>query len=679
VIVWIWAGRGRPFALPPPGAAENILLVTVEALRADALSSYGGRVPTPNLDRLAAHGARFTFAHAHAVTTLVSHVTILTGRLPHEHAVQEQEGARVAAGTQTVATLLDSTGLSTAAFVSSPRLAAASGLARGFDLYDDEMPAIDPVLVRGRPDRRADAVVDRAVQWIDTQGARFFCWVQIGDPAAPYQPPPEDAGAHAARPYDGEVAFVDRALGRLFDRLTALTRPTLVIVTADHGESLGDHGEPTHGLFAYESTLRVPLILARVVPDRAEAPAAGRVIASPVRLIDILPTILDVAGAKPAEPIAGASLREVVSGGGRTADRPTYFEALTPNRERGWAPLRGVIEQRTKYIELPVPELYDLGRDPGETANLAPARKDQTSALAGRLRALQDVAPRALADVAYRDADDPKMLSAFERELDAARTSYALGQTEEAATILTRLLERQPAMADAYLTLAGLFWQTARPAQAIHTLETAVARGLSHRVLRLRLGGYLARSDERPQRAIAVLKDLAGDDPDALQSLGIAYGNAGRHADALAAFSRILARDPVNAATLQEMASLQLREALAERRAADRAAKLREAEATVRQAIAADPALPRAYTTLGVLLVNTGRRADAIVTWKKALQLDAAEFPALYHLVVALSESGRFDEAASYGQQFVGSAPSRYQREIGEIRRLLAGRPTPHA
>ena len=675
VSVWIWSRRARPFMLPPSGAGENILLVTVDALRADALSSYGGPASTLNLDALAAHGARFTFAHAHAVTTLVSHMTILTGRLPHQHGVQEHEGSRVPPGTQTAGTLLDSAGLATAAFVSSPRLAAGSGLAHGFDVYDDEMPGVDPVLVRARPERRADAVVDRAVAWIDTQPARFFVWVQIGDPAAPYQPPPEDAAPHVERPYYGEVAFVDRALGRLFDRLTSLTRPTLVIVTADHGESLGDHGEPTHGLFAYESTLRVPLILARVVPDRGEASAAGLVIGSSVRHIDILPTMLDVAGVTPPATIAGASLRDVISGGGRAVDRPTYFEALTANRERGWAPLRGVIEQRTKYIELPIPELYNLARDPGETANLAPAQSERAASLAGRVRAMQDAAPRAVADVPHGNADDPKRLLEFERELETARTFYATGQTEEAATTLTRLLERQPTMADAYLTLAGVFWQTARPALAIRTLETAVTRGLSHRHLRLRLGAYLARSDERPERAITVLKDLAGDDPDALQSLGIAYGKAGRRADALAAFSQILALDPMNAAALQEIASLQLRVALAERTASQRAAKLREAEATVRQAIAADPALPGAYTTLGFLLVNTGRRADAIVTWKKALQLDAAEFSALYHLVVALSQSGRFDEAVTYGQQYVASAPPRYHREIGEIRRLLGGRP----
>ena len=241
-LAWWWP-RGEAFALLPASTDQNILLVTIDTLRADALSSYGGPAETPNLDRLASHGARFTFAHSHAVVTLPSHTTILTGRLPYEHGMRDNSGFRVKEGTATLATMLKPLGFATGAFVGGFPVSKRFGLTPGFDVYDDQLPEMKGEVNFALPERRADVVVSRATDWIGKQPGKFFAWVHAFDPHSPYRPPDDLAAKYSAQPYYGEVAFVDRALGPLFDRLSTLSRPTLVVVTADHGESLGEHGE----------------------------------------------------------------------------------------------------------------------------------------------------------------------------------------------------------------------------------------------------------------------------------------------------------------------------------------------------------------------------------------------------------------------------------------------------
>ena len=257
--------RRTPTFVLEPDPAQNVLLITIDTLRADALSSYGGPAQTPNLDRLAAGGARFTFAHAHAVVTLPSHTTILSGLLPYEHGMRDNSGFRVRPSTATLATRLKARGFSTGAFVGGFPLTKRFGLTPGFDVYDDQMPETRGAIEISMPERRADIVVTRAVEWVGRQSGPFFGWVHVFDPHSPYRPPEDLAAKYASQPYHGEVAFVDRTLGPLFDRLATLPKPTLVIVTADHGESLGEHGELTHGMFAYEAT-----------PARAAHRRAGR-------------------------------------------------------------------------------------------------------------------------------------------------------------------------------------------------------------------------------------------------------------------------------------------------------------------------------------------------------------------------------------------------------------------
>jgi membrane-anchored protein YejM (alkaline phosphatase superfamily) len=254
----LWMATTRVGFAIQPDPDRNILIVTIDTLRADALGAYGGRASTPNLDRLAAGGARFDFAHAHAVVTLPSHSSIFTGLYPYDHGVRDNTGYRLAPTHPTAATLLKARGFATGAFTGGFPLDRRFGLNAGFDLYDDRLAAAPEASDR---ERRADAVVKAALDWIGTQQANWFTWVHVYDPHTPYAAPADWAGRFPGDPYLGEVSWTDHALGALFDRLRSLPRRTLVIVTSDHGESLGEHGERTHGLFAYEAVLRVPLIV----------------------------------------------------------------------------------------------------------------------------------------------------------------------------------------------------------------------------------------------------------------------------------------------------------------------------------------------------------------------------------------------------------------------------------
>ena len=620
----------RAFSLEP-NPDRNILLVTIDTLRADALGSYGGRAPTPHLDALASHGARFTFAHAQAVVTLVSHASILTGRYPYEHGIRDNTGYRLPPDEPTLATRLKARGFETGAFVGGFPLDRRFGLTPGFDRYDDRMTKALSGEVSER-ERPADAVVASALEWIGGRSGKWFAWVHVHDPHEPYQPPGEFATRFATNPYAGEVAWTDSALGPLFDRLAGLSRPTLVVVTGDHGESLGEHGERTHSLFAYEATLHVPLIVAEVTKEAKDT--KGRVIDTPARHVDLFPTILASAGDAPAAG-SGVSLIATIDAG-RGEERPSYFEAMSAAVTRGWAPLRGVLVGREKYIDLPIVELYDLAADPKEATNLATSRTDRTRVMVETLKQF-NVAPPARAGVEttdtierlrslgyigggsaavrekYTDADDPKRLVEIEQMLTRGNDALRAGRAQEAADIYGAIIRKRPDTEDAYRKLALVYWRSGRPADAIATLELALKNGITQSEVRIRLGQYLAEAGQAA-KAIALLTDTAGSDPDALIALGNAYTIAGKYADGAATFRRLIAADPSNALAYENLGMAQLQ-----------AKDVKGAEASLRRAIDLDPSLAGAYTALGVVLATTGRTPEAIDAWKKALALDPAD------------------------------------------------------
>lgn len=623
---------GRSFSLSV-NADRNVLLVTIDTLRADALGSYGGRAATPNLDALAAHGARFDFAHAHAVVTLVSHASILTGTYPYEHGVRDNTGYRLDAKRPTLATILKGRGFATGAFVGGFPLDRRFGLTPGFDVYDDRMTKMSGTGEVSDRERPADVVVKSALDWINAQPGKWFAWVHVYDPHEPYEPPAPFREKFPSDPYLGEVSWTDSALGPLFERLRGLSRPTLAAVTGDHGESLGEHGERTHSLFAYEPTLHVPLIVAELVPRQNDSTIGGRQIETSVRHVDLLPTVLASAGA----PVAGSgtSLLDTINSG-RGEERASYFEAMSAAVTRGWAPLRGVLVGREKYIDLPIVELYDLNADPKEASNLAPSRTDRARVMLETLkqfnvappaRASQETAEtierlRSLGYIGggsaevrekYTDADDPKRLVEIEQLLAKGNDAVRARRMDEAVEIYGSIIARRPDTEDAYRKLALVYWRTNRPVLAIQTLELALRNGITQSEVRIKLGQYLAEGGQ-PQKAIDLLKNTAGSDPDALIALGNAYNMAGRFADAAATYRRLLAVDPANALAYENLGIAQLQ-----------SKDLKSAEASLRHAIELDPSLAGAYTALGVVLATTNRVPEAVDAWRRALALDPSD------------------------------------------------------
>jgi len=426
---------------------RNVLLITIDTLRGDALGCDGGPARTPYIDALAAGGVRFSFAHAQAVVTLPSHASILTGLYPFQHGYRENSGYRLTSGVQTLASRLKANGFSTGAFVGAFPLDARFGLTPGFDTYDGRFDDVGSGAEFLLPERPAPVVVDRAVKWIQQRDGRWFAWVHVYDPHAPYRPPPPFDREYATQPYYGEVAATDQALGPLLAAARASSRSTLVVLTGDHGESLGEHGELTHGLFAYEPTLRVPLIMAEIAGSggsglsteaRAESSRAKVDVSDqPARHVDIVPTILD-ALAMPVPPdLPGHTLRTRADRDAGAA-RPSYFEAMESTLDFGFAPLDGVLVGREKIY----PSADPRALRPGRRSRRDPQpRRPRGRARTGARRPADRVSPhparRAAARVAggHRSAPLPRLrvgVGGAEVALRRGRRSQAAGRDRSA-------------------------------------------------------------------------------------------------------------------------------------------------------------------------------------------------------------------------------------------------------
>ncbi len=709
---------------------QNVLLITIDTLRADALSCDGGPAATHALDRLAAEGVRFDFAHAHAVVTLTSHASILTGTYPFQHGLRDNSGYRLPPGARTVATLLKRAGYATGAFVGAYPVHSRFGLSLGFDVYDDRFGETRAPTEFVMPERPASSVVPLARQWIAAHtvgrsggagesarssgsgettrdGQPWFVWIHLFDPHAPYRPPPPFDAVYAGRPYYGEVAATDAALAPLLDELRAAARPTLVIVTGDHGEALGDHGEQSHGLFAYESTLRVPLIIAQVGgtqrPQSAQRRPSDSLLAglahfafqvrarggevSPVsaRHVDILPTILDAVGQTPPADLPGRSLLPAAQRRADAPPRPSYFEAMGAMLNRGWAPLTGVLAGRDKFIDLPIAERYDLAADPAEATNLAGRsperdrtltaslrafnaalpgdRRTEDPEAAARLRALGYVSGRAPAKARYTEADDPKRLLELDQDVHRAVEAFGARRISDAVGIYQAVISRRADMAIAYRHLAFIEWQRGNPRAAVDVLQRAIAAGVTQTSVVSQLASYLADTG-RVSEGIRLLEPLAADptaDADTLNSLGIAYVRAGRPLDAGRTFERVLAINPDSSVPLENLGVLALERG-------DLGAARRHFE----RAVQADPRSSRAHAGFGVVALREGDRQAAIASWKRAVQLDPTNFDALYNAGTTLASEGQMADARPYLDQFLKTAPRAfYANDLKEVEALL--------
>lgn len=397
--------RGSSPHAPPP----SVVLITIDTVRADHLGCYGyRRIETPSIDQLASEGIRFQHAYAQVPLTLPSHTVILTGTYPMFNGVLDLTSTGLSGTLPTLAEILQQNGYRTAAFVSSFVLNSMWGLNRGFEVYDDEIAPergadISPFLL----ERHGDRTMDRVLAWLDSHSDRpFFLWVHLYDPHSPYRPPEPYFSRYAGHLYDGEIAFDDAQLGRLFARLRQLNlyESTLIVLASDHGESLGEHGEAEHGFFLYNATLRVPLIL------KLPGPTSGpRVITDLAGLVDLAPTIAASCGIprRFTQSFQGHPLARIQEHPGGPSAAPVYAESYYPRNAFGWHELRAFISPPYKYIDAPRPELYDLERDADEKVNLAAGHSALAGALREQLNALE---------ARYASASPPQSSSPLDAE-----------------------------------------------------------------------------------------------------------------------------------------------------------------------------------------------------------------------------------------------------------------------
>ena len=452
----------------------SILLITLDTTRADRLSCYGGEgTMTPYLDRLAKSGTRFDQALSPSPLTLPSHASILTGLVPRRHGVRDNGRTPLDASVPVLTERLRAAGYHTAAFVSSVALDRRLGLDRGFDIYDDNV-RVGKRETSNYEERGADRTTRAVLERIDELTPPFFLWVHYHDPHLPYNPPEPFKTRFADRPYEGEIAFVDWEMGGVVTSARRKAGRMITVVAGDHGESLGEHGEASHGVFLYQSTQRVPLILAGAgIPSY-------KLVRRNVGLVDIAPTVLDLLELPPMQEIDGRSLVPALRG--QDLDAVDYeMETYYPWFAYGWVPLRAVVRGSLKYVEAPIPELYDLQVDRREAHDIARRWTGEAKALSTTLDHLTRGAnPAPASDVGRGDGDpgdatiDPKVGVGWLADLDSGRR--ALDRRNPAAGIppLERLLSRNPQNVPGMLALGRCYLATGNVDRAISLFRRAI-------------------------------------------------------------------------------------------------------------------------------------------------------------------------------------------------------------
>jgi arylsulfatase A-like enzyme/Flp pilus assembly protein TadD len=614
----------RPFDLPvlaalmtgcgsAGGGPPATILITLDTTRADRLGAYGYRAArTPHLDGIAADGALFTDASATAPTTLPSHASILTGLFPPSHGARNNGNHRLPDEVETVTEVFASAGYSTGAFLAAEVLSARYGLDQGFDHYDDDFLHDATAFGDGYRERSAETIVRRALAWMDARrGEPLFCWLHFFDPHFPYQPSSEET-----HPYDAEIARVDTAVGRLLDALKdwGLYDRTTLVVVADHGEGLGDKGEDTHGLFVYQATIHVPLLLR--VPD--EIPRGIR-IDVPVSTVDIAPTLLDLAGLVAPAGVQGASLRPLWSAPGRERrERAIYFETLLPRYEYMWSNLAGMRFGTDKFISAPTDELYRLQNDPGERTNLIAEEGAARATWVERFEALI--------------GDFPAPPSPGEMALDGA----------------TR---------DKLAALGYGFAPLALDAQA--QLPDPKDRHADH--LLYRRIQEAARNEDWQGVIELTANGLRGKTLDPYQALFAARARANRkeYEPAEALYRKLLRRFPENTALLRGLASVQF----------DRG-QFDLARETYARLIELDPLHAQHHAGSGDSSMSLGRTAEARAAWEAALVADPYFVKAWNNLGILDAKGGDFESAKSRFERILAIQPDHEQARANL--RLLA-------
>jgi len=592
----------------PGTTLRHVLLITVDTLRADRVGVYGwANARTSALDRLARRGTRFTRAYATAPITLTSHATIITGRYPPGHGARHN-GMAMRADVPTLAARFKHAGFETGAFVSAFPLERRFGLAGGFDTYDDELPRS----AEGRPlnERPGSETVAHALAWIGTRpaDARLFVWVHLFEPHAPYGTPTPLAGRprNASERYDDDVATADQAIGRLLDGWRDIAG-TLVVATADHGEAFGEHGEIGHSIFVYDTTLRVPLIIAG-----GHTPA-NAVVNAPVTLADLAPTIANWMGFGTFDA-DGVDLRSVINGA-PAPQRALYAESFAPLLDFGWAPLRSLRRDDMKAIAAPRPELYELKTDPDERRNVIEGRADVAREMTERIDRISSTELPSRSEPADEEAvarlralgyasggaarstgtrPDPKDRIAIASRIASVTSGELQGPAVERA--LNEVLRDDPGNTQAHLRLGYVFAESGRCAAAESQFAAAIAGGLTSADAHLGLAMCQAQRGATAA-ALATLRGARRVEPGSPlveANVGLIELEAGRVDGAIVALRAALATDPD-----LHQARFALARALA--RSGQREAALAEASTLLQRLPATAPQRPEVERLIAAL------------------------------------------------------------------------------
>ena len=631
ILVLVLAFGSTPGTTQTSPRAANILLVTIDTLRADRLGSYGySKARTPALDRLAREGVRFERAFAPAPLTLPAHASILTGTYPSFHGIRDNSGFALSPDLLSLPELLKPAGYRTAAFVGAFVLDSKFGLAQGFDHYYDNFDlsryeSVSPGYIQ----RTGDEVVRETIRWLEgNSGARFFAWVHLYDPHDPYTPPEPYRSRHPD-PYDGEIEFTDAQVGSLLEwlRQKQIYDDTFVAVVADHGESLGEHGESKHGFFIYNAALHVPLILKF---PRGEH--AGRKVAQNVSSVDLMPTVLQYLGKPSPAGIQGKGLLSLILGKNPAYRPEIYAETYYPRLQFGWSELRALITDKYKYVLAPQPELYDLEADFGERRNLAAVNQGLTGQLRENLRLLQrrhaqpvarpqtgaklDPATReklrSLGYVSYNLGDsgtrelpnlsDPKTEIGTYNEIVSLFEKSSLGEYSAVIPRYEQLLQRKPELRIVHYKLGQAYFQTGNYQGALSAFKNAVEQG--------------------------------GDVALATFDLAQTYLKLGRVDDAIVGFRRTVELDPTHYRARTNLGLLLRNQG-----------KLQEAIQQLEAAVAQTPRSVIGLANLGVAYSMAGHHEKAEAALRKAVEIAPKDGLVRANLAAALQRMGKLEEA----------------------------------
>jgi choline-sulfatase len=627
-------------------SAPSVVLITLDTVRADRLGCYGyRRIETPSIDGLASQGIRFEHAYAQVPLTLPSHTVILTGTYPMFNGVRDLTSAELNSSVPTIATILRQNGYSTAAFVSSFVLNSMWGLNRGFDVYDDgtdrgQDASQSPSLL----ERRGDRTLDRALAWLNSRAGRpFFLWIHLYDPHSPYRPPEPYLSRYAGHVYDGEIAFDDEQLGRLFARLRQLNlyESALIALAGDHGESLGEHGEAEHGFFVYTATLHVPLILK--LPGRLPR---SRVVTEPVGLVDLAPTIADLCSIPRSftQNFQGHTLAGIYEHAGPQRTQAVYAESYYPRGTFGWHELRAIVTPQYQFIDAPRPELYDLRRDWDEKHDLASAQSALAAAYREDLRGLEgryaNTGPTQIPSRLDPDTLE-KMRSlgylAYQAPMAGSDSQVSRADPKDKILALNQMLD------------AGNLRVQRRFAESDEILAKLEQTESSLYIIAFERGETLLDWG-KPRDAIAEFRKALTLNPsfdEAWVGLGRASFALGENKDAVEAYGFALHFNPRNFLARRSLARVYWREN-----------QPAEAERELAQVVSEHPDFAEARAEYGLALVKVKKYPGAIAELQAAARLGYRDAIVYYYLGVCHSETGDTTRAIEAYQQAITKDPN---------------------